>query len=663
LADASSIEVSESSLTFDAADAGARPVAKVITLLKDMMKQMKKEAEEDEDVYDKMACWSETTTKEKTKSIDDANTRISELSTSIEQKTAQGARLNTEIANLNKEAAEDQTALDEAIAIRAKQLAEFNAEEKDVLLTISSLKNGIISLSKHNSFMQTPLQMDAVAAAVQDALQKHALMLSGVLTPTQRREVALFVQGPGQDAPQGGEIFGILKQMKETFETNLAASQKEEGANIKAFEDLKAAKEAEIKAGKDQSDTKSDQLAENNDQLSQHKQDKSDTKKSLAADGKFLANVKQNYASEKTEYAARVKTRSEELEAVTTAEGILNSDDAHDLMSKSLGFLQTDMTSDRRAQAAKLLSAVAQKVQNPRLAVLAVGVRLDAFVKVRKAIDEMVVALGKEKKDEIKKKDFCLEEFNQNAMAEHLTTREKTDTQAKIAQLTTATQKLVDEIAALDAEVAQLQADLKKAGEGRDKQRKEFQSTVADQRASQKVLASAMNVLKGFYAANKDHAAETGLLQTKQPLIAGGDPYKSSGASGKVMGMIQSIITDAKAMEAEAIRDEADAEKAFANFTKETNDSIATKNDSIANKKATASDKKSAKVEAKKDLEATMLELEQLANTKAELHQSCDFTVKNFDVRQTARDEEVEALKQAKSILSGSKFEAFLQGQ
>jgi len=57
-----------------------------------------------------------------------------------------------------------------------------------------------------------------------------------------------------------------------------------------------------------------------------------------------------------------------------------------------------------------------------------------------------------------------------------------------------------------------------------------------------------------------------------------------------------------------------------------------------------------------------MLELEQLSNYKAELHQSCGFVVKNFEIRQTARDEEVEALRQAKAILSGAKFEAFLQG-
>ena len=30
-------------------------------------------------------------------------------------------------------------------------------------------------------------------------------------------------------APQSGEIFGILKQMKETFEANLGQTQKDEG--------------------------------------------------------------------------------------------------------------------------------------------------------------------------------------------------------------------------------------------------------------------------------------------------------------------------------------------------------------------------------------------------------------------------------------------------
>merc|ERR1719326_1788493 len=70
-----------SSLSFDVVAAKNRPVSKVITLLKDMLKQLEKEAKEDEEIYDKLACWCETNDKEKTKSIADAEDKIATLTT------------------------------------------------------------------------------------------------------------------------------------------------------------------------------------------------------------------------------------------------------------------------------------------------------------------------------------------------------------------------------------------------------------------------------------------------------------------------------------------------------------------------------------------------------------------------------------------------------
>merc|ERR1740120_502820 len=127
------------------------------------------------------------------------------------------------------------------------------------------------------------------------------------------------------------------------------------------------------------------------------------------------------------------------------------------------------------------------------------------------------------------------------------------------------------------------------------------------------------------------------------------------------MGMVQQIITDAKVMEAETIRDEEDAQKAYEDFVKDTNASIEAKTRDIVNKSEVKAKAEGELVEAKEGKEAVMLELEQLSNYKAELHQSCDFVLDNFEIRQTARDEEVEALKQAKAILSGAKFTEFLQ--
>merc|ERR1719507_2038852 len=92
---------------------------------------------------------------------------------------------------------------------------------------------------------------------------------------------------------QSGEIFGILRQMRETFESNLSASQKEEMTNQKAYEDLKAAKEEQIAAGQAQIDSKTEELATTDENNAQAKVDVEDTKASLSADEQFLLMLKE----------------------------------------------------------------------------------------------------------------------------------------------------------------------------------------------------------------------------------------------------------------------------------------------------------------------------------------------------------------------------------
>merc|ERR1719326_44392 len=69
----------------------------------------------------------------------------------------------------------------------------------------------------------------------------------------------------------------------------------------------------------------------------------------------------------------------------------------------------------------------------------------------------------------------------------------------------------------------------------------------------------------------------------------------------------------------------------------------------------------SDKVEKEAELTAVVGDLESLANENADLHKDCDFTLKNFELRQGARDGEIEALKQAINIFSGASFSVLLQ--
>merc|ERR1719160_1463362 len=292
---------------------------------------------------------------------------------------------------------------------------------------------------------------------------------------------------------------------------------------------------------------------------------------------------------------------------------------------------------------------------------LAMKVKLDAFEKVKKAIDD-IAELLKQKEDEIKLKDFCVDGFNENEKMTNQKTREKTDLETLIEDLTMKIDELHKAIETLKAEVLEMQTQMKKAGEDRDKENKEFQQTVAEQRATQILLTKALDVLKGFY-----EKGALALLQKKQSQPAGPPPppgfkeYKKSGAASGVMKMITQIIEDAKAMEAEAIKGEEDALAAYETFVTETNGSIETKAKEIVEKSALKAKLEDQRTEAEEQKQQVEAELDALATELADLHKACDYILKNFDIRQTARDEEVEALKQAKAILSGSKFGLFLE--
>merc|ERR1719405_258105 len=369
-------------------------------------------------------------------------------------------------------------------------------------------------------------------------------------------------------------------------------------------------------------------------------------------------NLKETCQMTDQEWEERQKSRAEEIKAVSEALAILSSDDAHDTFTKTFNFVQTKVeTTDRqnRDKASALLFKAAKANGNPRLAALAARVRLDAFTKVKAAIDDMIAALLKEKADEIKHKDFCTQGLNDNARAQELKARE-------IETLTSTIDELTKSIATLEAEIAEMQTQLKRAGEDRELENKDFQATVADQRETQKLLNSALNVLKAVYAKKFLLQVQTDKKQEPAgpPPPPGFGTYKKQ-SSGGVMGMLEQIIADTKTLEAEAIKAESDAQKAYEAFVKDTNASVEEKTRDITNKsdeKAKAEQDKTSAEEAK---EAAMNEQQMNKNEEADLHKSCDFTLKNFDIRQSARDQEVEALRQAKAILSGAKFTDLLQ--
>merc|ERR1719379_1940013 len=106
----------------------------------------------------------------------------------------------------------------------------------------------------------------------------------------------------------------------------------------------------------------------------------------------------------------------------------------------------------------------------------------------------------------------------------------------------------------------------------------------------------------------------------------------------------------------EEIRRCVGAQTAYEAFIKDTNAEIKAKQAGIVADEENLARDVVQEANDETDKRGTISDLLNLESMSGAIHQSCDFTLDNFETRQEARDGEVEALKQAKAIFSGAGF-------
>merc|ERR1719482_241515 len=461
---------------------------------------------------------------------------------------------------------------------------------------------------------------------------------------------------------RSGQIFGILQQMQEEFGKDLSAAQKEELRAMISFHNLRTAKQKEIDAATDLKNHKSEELAKAIQDDANAKEDIEDTKAALSADQQFLMELKKNCKIADEEYAARQKMRSDEIMALSEALKMLTDEDARDLFGRATSFLQINTVVSSQAKSTAQNSArfravtrilqIAKKTKNFQLAALAVSTQLDAFTKVKEAMDKFLVELKKQQKDEYEKNDFCKAEIDKNEDDTKVKTHEKEDLDDHLAEVVTTIDVLTKEIDALNVEVGEMQVSLKRSGEDRKAENVEFQAQVADQRAVMHILNKVLDRLKEFY--DKKGFLQTGKKSAEDPPPKPKGYEKSAGAGGALQ-MISMIIEDAGREEAELVVSEQDAQEAYAKMVQETNSCLAACDQSITEKTEAKSTAEADKAETEAALLAVNQELTSLKDLNIGLHKDCDFLLENFEIRQKARKEEMDAIVEAKAILSGAK--------
>ncbi|CAK9003202.1 unnamed protein product [Durusdinium trenchii] len=621
------------------------PVTKVVNLLKDMQKKLEVEAEEDEEVDEKMKCWCKDTEQSKAESIAGTESQLTSLGALIETSAAEAVRLSSEIGGHEGDLASSQNSLSAAEAQRKKQQETFAEEEKQIEESLTGVDAALDHLQP-TSFLATAATgatKDEALRLIDELQRKHSRLLRGSVP--HRRTLMLAAGDARLDVdttPATGEVVGILSSMKDTMATNLNQTRSEELESAETFNGLRKAKLTEIQATEEAILSKKQQKAKADTTEVRAKKDLEDAQASLLVDKQFLEDAKVKCEAHAAEYAERVKVRNEELVGCSKAAAILSDDSARDTFSRTFNaaFLQLGRANRTQAeQAAAVLAKAAAKSHDARLVAVSHMVRTDAFDQVKQEIDSMVRQLKKVQQEEVSSKDSCVQRLHENSLDTTKSSNSKAQMDSKVSGLQDLVSQTNHSIKTLKLEIEELKSEMKTAKTDMELRQNESSEIIKDQKHTQELLSRALEVLGNVYGQS--------LLQEAGP----------DAGSSAVMLLLQQIIGDAKVLQAKAETDFEAAVKDYKQFKDDATVAITTKEQSLVDLGVEKSESKADLLEAHAEATELEKELASLGETKAALREECDLLMNKFDLRQEAREQEIDALVTAKSILSGMKVE------
>jgi len=684
------------------ASATANPIRKVVTMLQSMQEKVAAEGKREQELFEKFSCWCSNGAGALTKSIAAAERKVPQVQSDIEEGKAKVAQLKNDLKQHRTDRDAAKAASAEATAIREKEASAFGSEKAESTANIEALSAAIAAISKGmvGGFLQSGAarRLRVAVLSTQGLLEQDRTALSSFLAASDTSSYA----------PQSGEIVGILKQLKDSMSAGLTDATSEENVAIANYEELMAAKAREVAALTKSIEEKSERSGQLQVKIAEMEGDLSDTEKALSEDQAFLADMDKSCALKKQEYDAHVKVRSEELVALAETIKVLNDDDSLELFKKTLpsassSFAQLQMgSSAQRADALAAIRKAQQKYGRGRpeldFVALAIQGKKIGFGKVIGMIDEMIKTLGGEQLDDDHKKEYCSQQFDASDDKKKDLEHDISDLERMIAEEEDSIAVLKEEIDGLINGVKALDKAVADATEQRREEHKDYTELIASNSAAKEVLGFAKNRLNKFYnpklylpppkrELSEEQRITLNLGGTLAPTnapggIAGtgiavlsqvsahthrkeapppppetfGAYSKKSGHANGVIEMIDMLVSD---LDKEITVAETEEKDAQADYEQSMKDSAAKRSDdsqAITNKGAAKAAMEGDLESHKEQKGATAKELMAKLEYIQSLHADCDWLIQYFEARKEARKGEVDALQQAKAVLSGADF-------
>jgi len=641
------------------------PIQKVLEMLSDLQAKVIKEGKDSQKVYEEFSEWCEDSAKDLMFEIKTGKAQVAELTATIDEETATIAALTTKIDELAASIATDNADLKAATEIRAKEAADFAAEEKELSEVIDMLERAIAILEKEMSKSASMLQMkrannvaqalsimvDAAVFSAADASHLTSLLQSNQDLADSEEDAALGAPAAAVYEGHSGGIIETMEGLLDKAKNKLDDARKTETTSLHNYELLKQSLEDEIKfATADMGKAKAGK-SEAEEGKATAEGDLDVTSKDLAADEKSLADLHHECMTKAEEFEEETKSRGAELNALAEAKKVIaeatGGAEGQTYGLAQVSFVQLRSSTDlANFEAVRFVRELAQKQNAPALAQLASrmssAIKLctqtgdDVFAKVKGLISEMIERLTAEGEADASHKAYCDKEFSE-------TNAKKDDKEAEHEKLTTkinkakaASAKLKEEVATLQKELADLAASQAEMDKLRAEEKAAYDANRPEMEKGVEGVKLALKILGEYYASEgKAHAA-------------------AEGAGGSIIGLLEVVESDFTKLLTEMIATEEQAAAAYEQQTKENEVTRTTKEQDVKYKTKEAASLDKAVGELSADAAGVATELDALYEYLDKLHEMCDEKVEPYEERKARREAEIAGLKEALSILEGA---------
>jgi len=269
-------------------------------------------------------------------------------------------------------------------------------------------------------------------------------------------------------------------------------------------------------------------------------------------------------------------------------------------------------------------------------------------------VDDMIKVSNKEQEEDAKMKKYC--ESGLEASAGTIAKLKE-----KLAALDAALDELRDSIKGTQDEIDQsldvikaLDKSAAEATEQRKEDHEDYIETLTQTQAAIMLLNKAKNKLNKFYnpTMHKHEGEEDESLVQLRKRGRSFSGYRKSSASGGVIQLMDSIVADLKRDKTEAEMTEKEAHKDYVQLM---NDMSATKKsdtEGVTDLKAAKADLVEKMEEVREQRSLADKEIQNEKMNIANLHGQCDSLLRDFEDRTEKRADDVDGLKNAKTLLS-----------